>query len=79
MRDRKRGTLTISQQSFARELVNKFDVTSVQNIPLRVGLKLDEFDVDEKTENRPFREGVSWVGCGKDLLRWGNGETHRQK
>ena len=37
LRDRKRGTLTISQQSFARELVNKFDVTSVQNIPLRVG------------------------------------------
>ena len=34
--------LTISQQSFAEELVNKFDVTSVQNVPLRVGLKLDE-------------------------------------
>ena len=64
LRDRKRGTLTISQQSFAKELVNKFDVTSVQNIPLRVGLKLDEFDVDEKTENRPFRElvgGLMWL------------------
>ena len=24
------------------------------------------------------REGVCWVGCGKDLLGWGNGETHRQ-
>ena len=64
LRDRKMGTLTISQQSFARELMNKFDVTSVQNIPLRVGLKLDEFDVDEKTENRPFRElvgGLTWL------------------
>ena len=64
LRDRKTGTLTISQQSFTRELVNKFDVTSVQNIPLRVGLKLDEFDVDEKTENRPFRElvgGLTWL------------------
>ena len=63
MRDRERGTLTISQQSFAKELVNKFDMTSVQNIPLRVGLKLDGFDVDEKTENRPFRElvgGLMW-------------------
>ena len=28
-RDRKRGTLTISQQSFAQELVKKFRVTSV--------------------------------------------------
>ena len=64
LRDRKRGTLTISQQSFAKELVNKFDMTSVQNIPLRVGLKLDEFDVDEKTENRPFSElvgGLMWL------------------
>ena len=24
------------------------------------------------------REGVCWVGCGKDLLGWGNGETHRE-
>ena len=64
LRNRKRGTLTISQQSFARELVNKFDMTSVQNIPLRVELKLDEFDVDEKTENRPFRKlvgGLMWL------------------
>ena len=64
LRDRKRGTLTISQQSFEEELVNKFNVTSVQNIPLKVELKLDEFDVDEKTDNRPFRElvgGLMWL------------------
>ena len=49
-RDRERGTaLTISQQSFAEELAKNFDVTSVQNVPLRVRLELDEFDVDEAT------------------------------
>ena len=57
-RDPQRGTLTISQQSFAEELVNKFDVTYVNNVPLRVELKLDEFDVYEETEYRPFRELV---------------------
>ena len=35
---RERGTLTISQQSFAEELVKKFRVTSVQSVPLRVGI-----------------------------------------
>ena len=55
-RDRERGTLTISQQSFAEELVKKFRVTSVQNVPLRVGLKLEEFDEDEEAESCPFRE-----------------------
>ena len=48
-RDRGRGILTISQQSFTEELVEKFDVTYVQNVPLRIGLKLDEFNVDEET------------------------------
>ena len=37
-RDRESGTLTIFQQSFAEELVKKFRVTSVQSVPLRVGL-----------------------------------------
>ena len=44
--------------------MNKFDVTFVQNVPLRVGLKLDEFDVDEETESRWFRElvgGLMWL------------------
>ena len=49
-RDRKRGTLTISQQSFAEVLVKKLCVTSVQNVPPRVGPKLEEFDEDEETE-----------------------------
>ena len=34
-RDRKRGTLTISQQSFAEELMKKFRVTSVQIVSLK--------------------------------------------
>ena len=44
--------------------MNKFDATSVQNVPLRVGPKLDELDVDEETESRPFREfvgGLMWL------------------
>ena len=50
-RDRERGTLTISQQSFAEELVKKFRVTSVQSVLLKVGLKLEEFDKDEETKS----------------------------
>ena len=63
-RDRKRGTLTISQQSFAEELVKKFRVTSVQSVPLKVGVKLEEFDEDEETDSWPFREligGLTWL------------------
>ena len=39
-------------------------MTSVQNVPLRVGLKSEEFDEDEKTESWPFRElvgGLMWL------------------
>ena len=63
-RDRKRGTLTIFQQSFAEELVKKFRVTSVQSVPLKVGVKLEEFDENEETESWPFRElvgGLMWL------------------
>ena len=63
-RDRKRGTLAISQQSFAEELVKKFRVTSVQSVPLKVGVKLEEFDENEETESWPFRElvgGLMWL------------------
>ena len=37
--------------------MKKFRVTSVQSVPLQVGVKLEEFD-DEKTESWPFRELV---------------------
>ena len=61
---RERGTLTISQQSFAEELVKKFRVASVQSVPRRVGVKLKEFDEDEKTESWAFLElvdGLMWL------------------
>ena len=63
-RARKRGTLTISQQSFAEELVKKFRVTFVQSVPLKVGVKLENFDEDEETESWSFRElvgGLMWL------------------
>ena len=49
-RDRERNALTISQQSLAEDLVKKFGVTSVQNVPLRVELKLEELNEGEETE-----------------------------
>ena len=61
---RKRGTLTISQQSFAEELVKKFRVTSVQSVPLKVGVKLEELDENEETDSWSFRElvgGLMWL------------------
>ena len=42
------GTLTIFQKTSADELVKTFCVTSTQSVPQRVGVKLDEFDEDEK-------------------------------
>ena len=33
-------------------------MTSTQSVPLRVGVKLEEFDKDEVVENWPFRELV---------------------
>ena len=38
-REREVGTLTISQKTFADELVKKYCVTSTQSVPLRVGVK----------------------------------------
>ena len=57
-REREMGTLTISQKTFADELVKKVCVTSTQSVPLRVGVKLEELNEDEKAENWPFRELV---------------------
>ena len=57
-RDRERGTLTISQESFAEELVKISRVSSVQTVPLRVGVKLEELNEDEETKSWPFREHV---------------------
>ena len=36
--------------------MKKFLVTSVQSVPLRAGVWLEEFDKNEETKNGPFRE-----------------------
>ena len=44
--------------------MKKFRVTSVQSVPLKVGVKLEEFDEYEETESWPFRElvgGLMWL------------------
>ena len=48
------GTLTISQKTFADELVKKFCVAFTQSVPFRVGVKLEEFDKDERVEKWPY-------------------------
>ena len=48
----------ISRKTFADELVKTFSVTSTQSVPLRVGVKLEEFDEDERGEKWPFRKLV---------------------
>ena len=53
-RARERGARTISQKSFAE----KFRVTSIQSVPLRVEVKLEEFDEDEETDSWSFCELV---------------------
>ena len=45
------NTLTISQKTFADELVKTFCVTFTQSVPLRNGVKLGEFDEDERVKN----------------------------
>ena len=50
-REREMGTLTISQKTFADELVKKFCTTSTKSVPLRVGVKPEEFDEDERVES----------------------------
>ena len=47
-----------------RVAMKKFRVTSVQSVPLKVGVKLEEFDEDKETESWPFRElvgGLMWL------------------
>ena len=66
------GTLTIFQKTFADESIKTFCVTSTNSVPLRVGVKLEEFDEDERVENWPFRELVGslmWlsISTGPDI------------
>ena len=69
-REREMGTLTIFQKTFADELVKKYSVTSTQSVPLRVGIKLEEFDKDEMVENWPFRELVDIANAVRAVARY---------
>ena len=43
--------------------MKKCHATSVQNVPLGVSVKLEEFSEDDETENWPFRELVGSLMC----------------
>lgn len=57
-RDEIAGTIKISQQAVAENIVAKFGVTSNRDTPMSVGLKLEEFDPDEPNVKEPFRSIV---------------------
>lgn len=57
-RDLSLGTVTISQQSVAEQMVAKFGVTTNKETPMVVGLKLEQFDSDEPDVEEPFRSLV---------------------
>lgn len=57
-RDRAAGTITLSRETFASNLVKKFGVTRNKGIPMVVGLKLEEFDAAEPDVLETFRSFV---------------------
>ena len=67
LRERQRGReAEISQQTYTEELGEKFDVNWGGSISLSTTCKLWEFDVDEPTIGRVFREligSLSWMPC----------------
>ena len=54
-RDFDSGTITISQQTVAENIMEKFDVTRSKETPMVVGLRLDDFDPTEPDVDEPFR------------------------
>ena len=54
-RDLALGTVTLSQQAFADNLVAKFEVTRNKETPMAIGVKLDEFDARMPDFHEPFR------------------------
>lgn len=57
-RDWDLGTITLSQQAFAENLVKKFGVTRSKDTPMVVGIELDRFDAAEPDVDDPFRSLV---------------------
>ena len=50
-RSQKKYSNDIPKKSFAEELGNKFHLTSVQSVPRRGRVKLEQLDEDGETEN----------------------------
>ncbi|CAB1119976.1 unnamed protein product [Ectocarpus sp. CCAP 1310/34] len=57
-RDFAQGTITLSQQTYATNMVAKFGVTRNKETPMAVGVKLEEFDACEPDVEEPFRSLV---------------------
>ena len=63
-RDREAGSLTISQQTYTKELGEKYDVEWGNGIPIPTTWRLWDFDVDEPNVLFPFRELIGallWI------------------
>ena len=60
-RDLDSGTITISQQTVAENMVEKFGVTRTKETPMVVGLRLDDFDPTEPDVDEPFRSLVGYL------------------
>ena len=54
-RDFDSGTIAISQQTVAENMVQKFGVTRTKETPMVIGLRLDDFDPTEPDVDEPFR------------------------
>ena len=57
------GTVTLSQQAFAENLVAKFGVTRNRETPVTVGVKLEDFDACEPDVHESFRILVEHLMC----------------
>eukprot|EP00904_Undaria_pinnatifida_P006166 jgi/Undpi1/267/HiC_scaffold_1.g00263.m1 len=55
-RDWEKGTLKISQQTFAEQLADEYGIEYGRSVPLSIGTKLADFDKNEASGNWPFRE-----------------------
>ena len=68
-RDFDPGTITISQQTVAENIVEEFDVTRSKETPMVVGLRPGDFDPTEPDVDKPFRSLVRH-------LMWLANQTH---
>ena len=55
-RDWEKGTLKISQQTFAEQLADEYGIEYGRGVQISIGTKLADFDKNEASRNWPFRE-----------------------